>query len=54
MITKEFQSQNDKLTKEDISYAALASEAVNGLLFFNGGAKSGATQPHKHLQVLPQ
>jgi ATP adenylyltransferase len=28
--------------------------ALNGVLFFNGGKTSGASQPHKHLQLLPE
>jgi len=27
--------------------------ANNGLAFYNNGPKSGTTQPHKHLQVIP-
>jgi len=26
---------------------------VNGIVFFNGGKKSGASQPHKHIQCIP-
>ena len=26
---------------------------VEGLAFFNGGTVAGASQPHKHLQVVP-
>ena len=28
--------------------------ALKGILFFNGGELSGASQPVKHLQVLPE
>ena len=34
-------------------HSALVREALDGVLFFNGGTLSGASQPHKHLQVLP-
>jgi len=33
--------------------AGLACEALNGIIFFNGGEFSGASQKHKHLQILP-
>lgn len=32
---------------------AQVARAVNGLAFFNCGNESGASQPHKHTQVLP-
>lgn len=54
VITKEFQPQTDKITKQDLLHASTVRQALEGVLFFNGGEESGASQRHKHLQILPQ
>ncbi|KAF9088896.1 bifunctional AP-4-A phosphorylase/ADP sulfurylase [Mortierella sp. GBA35] len=58
IITKEFHPQTEPLSPDDLLAAwnalqALKSTHPNALAFYNCGARSGASQPHKHLQVLP-
>jgi sulfate adenylyltransferase (ADP) / ATP adenylyltransferase len=53
VVTRQFESQKDRLTRKDLVNGALACEALQGVLFFNGGDLSGSSQPHKHMQVLP-
>jgi ATP adenylyltransferase len=52
-VTKEFESQKEKITHSDMTQSALVCQALNGILFFNGGDASGSSQAHKHLQILP-
>jgi ATP adenylyltransferase/5',5'''-P-1,P-4-tetraphosphate phosphorylase II len=53
VVTREFESQKEPISQGDMVYAGLVCEALQGILFFNGGVLSGASQPHKHLQILP-
>ncbi|MDZ8056152.1 MAG: ATP adenylyltransferase family protein [Aulosira sp. ZfuVER01] len=53
IITRAFEEQESLLTLEDFAamWACLAES--NGLAFYNGGQVAGASQRHKHLQVVP-
>lgn len=53
LVTRTYESQEDWLTAADFEALALGLGEINGLGFYNGGAAAGASQPHKHLQVLP-
>ena len=53
LITKHYEPQTTKLTTSDLDYAAFTFSALRGVMFFNGGKKAGASQHHKHLQILP-
>jgi len=58
LVTKEFQSQTSPLSPSDLvqTYLLLraAREAGKHLFaFYNCGDRSGASQPHKHVQFLP-
>ncbi|MEL6814886.1 MAG: phosphorylase [Cyanobacteria bacterium J06598_3] len=53
IVTREFESQENWLTLADFEALVQCLSEVDGLGFFNGGAIAGASQPHKHLQVLP-
>lgn len=53
IVTREFESQENWLTLADFEALVHCLSEVDGLGFFNGGAIAGASQPHKHLQVLP-
>ena len=53
IITKEFQEQDSVLTLEDLSALWICLSQVDGLGFFNGGKVAGASQKHKHLQLIP-
>ncbi|KAF9431430.1 bifunctional AP-4-A phosphorylase/ADP sulfurylase [Entomortierella beljakovae] len=57
IITKEFHRQTEPLTPEDLVSVWIALKSLknseNALAYFNCGSRSGASQPHKHMQVLP-
>jgi sulfate adenylyltransferase (ADP) / ATP adenylyltransferase len=53
IVTREFESQDDFLTAQDFQSLALGLSEVDGLAFYNGGPKAGASQPHKHMQIVP-
>jgi ATP adenylyltransferase len=53
IITRAFEEQESLLTLEDFTamWACLAD--VDGLVFYNSGKIAGASQRHKHLQIVP-
>jgi len=53
LITREFQSQDGPLSLRDFQVASEALAAGPALLFFNSGAAAGASQSHRHLQLIP-
>ncbi len=53
MITRHFESQETLLTRSDLAALWTVLAQIDGLAFFNGGALAGASQPHKHLQLIP-
>ena len=54
LITNGDQPQTGWLAPEDWRAAAALLERQDGLLFFNSGPGAGASQPHRHLQLLPR
>lgn len=54
VVTKAWEAQTDVATAADFGAIGAALRAVDGFLFFNCGAASGASQPHKHFQLLPR
>ncbi|KAI0841607.1 HIT-like protein [Hypoxylon sp. FL0890] len=58
LITKEVKPQTHVLEKDDIAATFACIEAYRRegqklFAFFNSGPHSGASQPHRHLQLLP-
>ena len=53
IITREFESQNNILNPNDFYALWSILQEVDGLAFYNGGSLAGASQPHKHLQLVP-
>jgi ATP adenylyltransferase len=53
IITRAFEEQESLLTQQDFAamWACLAD--IDGLAFYNGGKIAGASQKHKHLQIVP-
>ncbi|AFZ00206.1 ATP adenylyltransferase family protein [Calothrix sp. PCC 6303] len=53
IITRDFESQESLLTADDFiaMHACLAD--FDGLAFYNSGQIAGASQKHKHLQIVP-
>ena len=53
IVTREFEPQTAPLSGNDfLAWHALLAEG--GLGFYNGGEIAGASQPHRHLQWLPE
>jgi ATP adenylyltransferase len=53
MITRGFEDQEKLLTLEDFVATWVCLDEIDGLVFYNGGQKAGASQRHKHLQLIP-
>ncbi|MBE9223565.1 phosphorylase [Cyanobacterium stanieri LEGE 03274] len=53
IITREFEPQENLLTLKDLESFWQVLRQVSGLGFYNAGPLAGASQPHKHLQVIP-
>jgi sulfate adenylyltransferase (ADP) / ATP adenylyltransferase len=53
IITRAFEDQTMLLTSADFEALGLALAEIDGLAFYNGGPPAGASQKHKHLQVVP-
>lgn len=53
IVTKAFESQENLINQNDFYALALCMQEIDGLAFFNGGTQAGASQPHKHLQLIP-
>lgn len=53
IVTRDFESQDTLLHERDMDALLRALEAIDGLVFYNGGKTAGASQPHKHLQIVP-
>jgi sulfate adenylyltransferase (ADP) / ATP adenylyltransferase len=53
IVTREFASQDSLLNLSDFQALALGLSEIDGLGFYNGGQIAGASQRHKHLQIVP-
>ncbi len=53
LVTRRFEPQETLLGPADLAALALCLREIEGLGFYNGGASAGASQPHKHLQLVP-
>jgi sulfate adenylyltransferase (ADP) / ATP adenylyltransferase len=53
MITRAFEEQEDWLNLRDFEAMWACLAEVDGLAFYNGGQIAGASQRHKHLQLVP-
>jgi ATP adenylyltransferase len=53
LVTRAFEEQESPLTSEDFEALALALAGLDGLAFYNAGEMAGASQRHKHLQLIP-
>ena len=54
LITQQWQPQAGWLQTADWAAVAGISRDTGGLWFFNSHADAGASQPHRHLQLLPR
>jgi sulfate adenylyltransferase (ADP) / ATP adenylyltransferase len=53
IITRAFEEQDSLLTQEDFAALLACLADFDGLAFYNGGKTAGASQRHKHLQIVP-
>jgi ATP adenylyltransferase len=53
IVTREFMDQEALLDATDFAALAACLRQVDGLCFYNGGREAGASQPHRHLQLVP-
>jgi len=53
LVSREFKSQYEHLSFENLRDTILLINSLDGCAFFNGGEKAGASQPRKHLQAFP-
>ncbi|MEA5475054.1 ATP adenylyltransferase [Synechococcus sp. CCY9201] len=54
LITSQWQAQAGWLQENDWASVAHVASDTGGLWFFNSCAEAGASQPHRHLQLLPR
>ncbi|MBW4576891.1 MAG: phosphorylase [Aphanothece sp. CMT-3BRIN-NPC111] len=53
IVTRAFEEQEDLLNLQDFEAMWIALAAIDGLVFYNSGKAAGASQRHKHLQLVP-
>ncbi|MBD2390207.1 phosphorylase [Aphanizomenon flos-aquae NRERC-008] len=53
IITRIFEEQESLLTLQDFTAMWTCLGEFEGLVFYNGGKLAGASQRHKHLQIVP-
>ncbi len=53
IVTKQFEDQDTLLTVSDLKALWACMTEYNSLGFYNGGREAGASQQHKHLQLVP-
>jgi ATP adenylyltransferase len=53
IVTREFVDQETLLEATDFAALAVGLREIDGLGFYNGGREAGASQPHRHLQLVP-
>jgi len=53
IVTRSFEPQEALLTREDFAALLICLAEIDGLAFYNAGPTAGASQRHKHLQLIP-
>ncbi|PTL75259.1 ATP adenylyltransferase [Vitiosangium sp. GDMCC 1.1324] len=53
LVTRIFEEQESPLTAADFEALAFCMSGLDGLAFYNSGEMAGASQRHKHLQLIP-
>jgi ATP adenylyltransferase len=54
IVTDEFEHQETLLTEEDFTALCWCLREYDAVGFYNGGREAGASQMHKHLQLVPK
>ncbi|MEL7035723.1 MAG: phosphorylase [Cyanobacteria bacterium J06592_8] len=52
IVTRHFEEQEDLLTLQDFEALWIGLAEFDGFVFYNAGADAGASQRHKHLQLI--
>jgi sulfate adenylyltransferase (ADP) / ATP adenylyltransferase len=53
IVTREFERQEALLDLADFEALITCMVEFDGIGFYNAGTEAGASQPHKHLQIVP-
>jgi ATP adenylyltransferase len=53
ITTREFEDQESRLTQQDFEAMCICLAEFDGLAFYNAGKTAGASESHKHLQLVP-
>ena len=53
IVTRAFEDQRCQLTQKDCEALLIGLTELDGLAFYNAGPEAGASQSHKHLQLVP-
>jgi ATP adenylyltransferase len=53
IVTRRFVDQERLLEAGDFRAVRVCLAEIDGLAFYNGGRDAGASQPHRHLQLVP-
>ena len=53
VVTRQFEEQSDLLNAKDFAALWQCLRSIDGLGFYNAGQQAGASQRHKHLQLIP-
>ena len=53
LVTRQFEEQESLLTHQDFEAMWITLAEIDGLVFYNSGQAAGASQRHKHLQLIP-
>jgi ATP adenylyltransferase len=53
IVTRDFEEQESLLNVQDFEALWACMTELNGFAFYNGGKTAGASQRHKHLQLVP-
>ena len=53
VVTRDFEDQENWLNLADFQALWVCMQEIDGLAFYNGGKIAGASQRHKHLQLIP-
>lgn len=53
IVTRDYVDQETLITRGDLEALGVCMQQIDGLALYNAGADAGASQPHKHLQLIP-
>lgn len=54
IVTRAYEEQETLLEEADFTAVARCLEDIDGLAFYNSGVAAGASQSHRHFQIVPR